>query len=242
MALDMFRQAGKMWRTMAGAPRPAGAASPRQADMPGGRDGRDERRRPSNKISRRAISGLAAAALGWLFAPGLAFSQPANINLINLNSGQLCVLGNQASYGLTYSSGVWSWSSSANPVSALPATTGAAIPTSPSQVTTFESARLYLFIIPAGNSYACSNITMPLGSSQIAFGGSPPIIPYGIGEWSLDSSGLHIDQENVDDFQLPLMIEVSGNPGGAKTVFAQIGSAVYSPHTSIQRPTRRRRR
>jgi FG-GAP-like repeat len=240
MALNIFRQAGNMWRTMTGAPSAVGAAdlpkaaSPRRADMPGGRDGRDGPRRPLGEISRRVVSGLAASVLCWLCAPGAAFSQPATISLINLNSGQLCVLGNQASYGLTYSSGVWSWSSSVNPVSALPATTGAAIPTNPAQVTTFESARLYLFIIPAGNSYACSNITMPLGSSQIAFGGSPPTIPYAIGEWSLDSSGLHIDQENVDDFQLPLMIEVSGNPGGAKTVFAQIGSAVYSPHTSIQ--------
>ncbi len=169
------------------------------------------------------MSALAATVLCWLCLPGVALSQPANINLINLNNGQLCVLGNQAGYGLTYSSGVWSWSSSVNPVVALPATTGTAIPTSP-QVTSFESARLYFFTIPAGSSYSCSNITMPLGSSQITFGGSPPIIPYAIGEWSLDASGLHIDQENVDDFQLPLMIEVSGNPAGTKTVFAQIGS------------------
>jgi hypothetical protein len=243
MAFNIFRQAGKTlrtstWRSMTAAPSPAGAAnrpkaaSPRRAGMPEARDGRDGPRRPSNELSRLAISGLAAAALGWLFAPGAAFSQPADINLINLNSGQLCVLGNQASYGLTYSAGVWSWSSSANPVSALPATTGAAIPTNPSQVTTFESARLYIFIPPS--NYPCSNITMILGGSQPVFASTPPAIPYAIGEWSLDSSGLHIDQENVDNFQLPLMIEVSGNPAGTKTIFAQIGSAVYSPHNSIQ--------
>jgi hypothetical protein len=217
MAPNIFRQAGKMWRAVAGAADAAQADSPRPADA-----------------LRRVISALAAAVLCWLCVPGAALSQPANINLINLNNGQLCVLGNQASYGLTFNSGVWSWSSSANPVSAQPATTGAAIPTNPSQVTTFESARLYFFIIPPGSSYMCSNITMTLGSSQIKFGGTAPIIPYAIGEWSLDSSGLHIDQENVDDFQLPLMIEVSGNPAGTKTTFAQIGSAVYSPHVSVQ--------
>ena len=238
MTLNIFRQAGSMWRAVAGVPSPAGAAdtleaaSPRRADLPGGRDGRDGPRRPSSEIPRRVISGLAAAALGWLCAPGVAFSQPATINLINLNSGQLCVLGNQASYGLTYSSGTWSWSSSVNPVVAQSATTGAAIPTSPSQVTTFESARLYFFIPPS--NYPCSNITMALGSSQPMFAAPVPAIPYAIGEWSLDQSGLHIDQENVDNFQLPLMIEVSGNPAGTKTVFAQIGSAVYSPHVSIQ--------
>jgi hypothetical protein len=178
--------------------------------------------------------GLAAALLSLLFAPGPAFSQPANINLVKLNSGQLCVLGNQASYGLTYGSGAWSWSSAANPVSAQPAATGAAIPTNPTGVMTFDSARLYFFVIPLGMNYSCSNITMGLGSSQIIFAGSPPAIPYAIGEWSLDAAGLHIDQENVDNFQLPLMIEVSGNPSGLNTIFAQIGSAVYSPHVSIQ--------
>jgi hypothetical protein len=206
-----------MWRAVAGAADTAQADSSRPADA-----------------SRRVVPALAVAVLCWLCVPGLALSQPANINLINLNNGQLCVLGNQASYGLTLNSGVWSWSSSTNPVSAQPATTGAAIPTSPSMVTTFESARLYFFTIPPGSSYTCSNITMTLGSSQIMFGGTPPVIPYAIGEWSLDASGLHIDQENVDDFQLPLMIEVSGNPAGTKTVFAQIGSAVYSPHVSVQ--------
>ena len=42
------------------------------------------------------IAALAATALCWLCVPELALSQPANINLINLNNGQLCVLGNQA--------------------------------------------------------------------------------------------------------------------------------------------------
>jgi hypothetical protein len=239
MALNVFRQAGEMWRAMGGAPRPAAAAraSVRRADAPGGRDGRDGARLPSSKVSRRVISGLAAAVLCWLCAPELAFSQPANISLINLNSGQLCVLGNQASYGLTYSAGPpagWSWTSGANPVVAQSAATNTAIPINPTGVATFESARLYLFIIPPGATYSCSNITMPLGSSQIAFGGSPPAIPYAIGEWSLDAAGLHIDQENVDNFELPLMIEVSGNPSGTNIVFAQIGGAVYSPHMSVQ--------
>ncbi len=71
---------------------------------------------------------------------------------------------------------------------------------------------------------------MALGSSQLAFAGSPPAIPYAIGEWSLDTSGLHIDFENVDNIQLPLMIEVSG----ANSIYAQIGNSVYSPHMSVQ--------
>jgi hypothetical protein len=51
-------------------------------------------------IARSVVSRFAALFVCWLFSPGLAFSQPANITLVNLNSGQLCVLGNQASYGL----------------------------------------------------------------------------------------------------------------------------------------------
>jgi hypothetical protein len=241
MALIKFTQAGKMWRDMAGAPGPSAAAhmraaaSPQRADLPGERrHGRGGRRWPSSETLRHVISALAVAVLCWLCASETAFSQPATISLISLNSGQLCVLGNQATYGLTLNSGVWSWSSSLpmNTVTAQPATTGAAIPTNPAQVTTFESARLYFFI-PPGN-YPCSNITMALGGSQPVFAAPFPAIPYAIGEWSLDTSGLHIDQENVDNFQLPLMIEVSGSPAGANTIFAQIGSAVYSPHMSIQ--------
>jgi hypothetical protein len=69
MALNIFRQAGNMWRTMTGAPSAVGAAdlpkaaSPRRADMPGGRDGRDGPRRPLGEISRRVVSGLAASVL-----------------------------------------------------------------------------------------------------------------------------------------------------------------------------------
>ena len=180
------------------------------------------------RIARSVVSRLAALFICWLFSPGLAFSQPANINLVNLNSGQLCVLGNQASYGLTFSSGVWSWSNTVSTVTAQPAATGTAIPTNPPSVSPFDSARLYLLIPPS--NYPCSNITMALGSSQFAFAGSPPAIPYAIGEWSLDSSGLHIDFENVDNIQLPLMIEVSG----ANSIYAQIGNSVYSPHMSVQ--------
>jgi hypothetical protein len=229
------KHAGKMWHALVGvrgsAAAPDTAASPRRTDIPGGtREGRDGLQ-PSARTSRQTTLRLAAAVLCWLCSPGLGFSQPANINLINLNSGQLCVLGNQASYGLTFNSRVWSWTAVAT-VSAQPAPTGTAIPTNPAQVTTFESARLYFFLPPSG--YPCSNITMLLGSSQPVFAGSPPAIPYAIGGWSLDASGLHIDQENVDNFQLPLMIEVSGQPAGVKTNFAQIGSAVYSPHMSIQ--------
>jgi hypothetical protein len=58
------------------------------------------------RIACPIVSRFAALLICWLFSPGSAFSQPANINLVNLNSGQLCVLGNQAGYGLTFSSGV----------------------------------------------------------------------------------------------------------------------------------------
>jgi hypothetical protein len=180
------------------------------------------------RIARPIVSRFAALFVCWLLSPGLAFSQPANITLVNLNPGQLCVLGNQAGYGLTFGSGVWSWSNTVSTVTAQPAATGALIPTNPPSVSPFDSARLYLLIPPS--NYPCSNITMALGSSQLAFAGSPPAIPYAIGEWSLDTSGLHIDFENVDNIQLPLMIEVSG----ANSIYSQIGNSVYSPHMSVQ--------
>jgi hypothetical protein len=184
------------------------------------------------RIARSVVSRFAALFVCWLLSPGSAFSQPANIKLVNLNSGQLCVLGNQAGYGLTLNAGVWSWSSTVSTVTAQPAATGTLIPTNPPSVSPFDSARLYLLIPPS--NYACSNITMALGGSQLVFAGSPPAIPYAVGEWSLDSSGLHIDFENVDNIQLPLMIEVSGTSANTNTIYAQIGNSVYSPHMSVQ--------
>jgi hypothetical protein len=89
MAPNIFKQAGEMWRAVAGAADMPEAGLPRSADARGGRVGRVGSRLSSGELSRRGIAALATAALCWLCVPELALSQPANINLINLNNGQL---------------------------------------------------------------------------------------------------------------------------------------------------------
>jgi hypothetical protein len=260
--------ARKMSRTVTGvlglaaAAHTPAAASPREADIPGGRqEGRDGSHPPSTRISRREISRLAAAMLCWLCGPGLAFSQtnyiPQTIGLVGLNGNQICVVGSSIApappappvlaYYLqaTGTAGTWTQvppipdpdTGFKVPAQLMGSGNSAinAIRTSPGNnpATAISSARLYFFITPIGVD--CSTIFLTITNINGTHSIKSYPYPAGLFEYTTDLNhdiNGYLIHADVSNVD-NTQVPVMWEVYNGAQIYAQLGNSVYSPHMAI---------
>ena len=202
----------------------------------------------------RATRGFSTALLSYFFScAGVAFAQtnyiPATAALINLNpsTATVCAIGSSivggnasSAYYLTQSGqvGVWTQVTGATTVTAMPVAQAASpgtgiqsIQVSPSVLQPYiNAARISFFSTPSGTN--CSSINYQIFDTagdvdnfSVAYDSYPQAL-LEMSAYLNVVNELTIDTSNVDNFEAPLMFEVSNASG----LLAQIGNPVYSPH------------